>query len=75
MPNYSSFKIRSYGRMELASLYSPDLTGMSAYRKLMRWIDRCQGLRQQLDALGYRPDRRTFTPLEVKAIVEALGEP
>ena len=33
MPNYSSFKIRSYGRMELASLYSPDLTGMSAYRK------------------------------------------
>ena len=64
MPNYSSFKIRSYGRMELASLYSPDLTGMSAYRKLMRWIDRCKDLRQQLDALGYQPGRRTFTPLE-----------
>ena len=60
MKHEMSFKIRSYGRMELASLYSPDLTGM---------------LRQQLDALGYRPDRRTFTPLEVKAIVEALGEP
>ncbi len=75
MKHEMSFKIRSYGRMELASLYSPDLTGMGAYRKLMRWIDRCKDLRQQLDALGYQPDRRTFTPLEVKAIVEALGEP
>ena len=27
------FKIRAYGRMELAQLYSPELTGIAAYRK------------------------------------------
>ena len=28
------FKIRAYGRMELAQLYSPELTGIAAYRKM-----------------------------------------
>ena len=29
----SEFKIRAYGRMELAQLYSPQLTDIAAYRK------------------------------------------
>ena len=29
------FKIRAYGRMELAQLYSPELTGIAAYRKMI----------------------------------------
>ena len=57
------FKIRAYGRMELAQLYSPELTGIAAYRKMNKWIVRCQ------------PQHRSYTPLEVRAIVDALGEP
>ena len=71
----NEFKIRSYGRTELAQLYNPELTAYSAYRKLMQWITHSQRLTDQLRELGYDPRRRTFTPLEVKAIVEALGEP
>jgi hypothetical protein len=43
--------------------------------KLNPWIDRYPGLRQQLTALGFRPKARIFTPAQVRAIVEALGEP
>lgn len=32
------FKIRAYGRMELAQLYSPELTGIAAYRKMNKWL-------------------------------------
>ena len=37
------FKIRAYGRMELAQLYSPELTGIAAYRKMNKWIVRSSG--------------------------------
>ena len=69
------FKIRAYGRMELAQLYSPDLTGIAAYRKMKKWIALYPGLEQQLYNLGYQPTHRSFTPLEVRAIVDAIGEP
>lgn len=42
------FKIRAYGRMELAQLYSPELTGIAAYRKMNKWIVRCPGLQERL---------------------------
>lgn len=70
-----TFKIRSYGRMELALAYCPTLCGMAAYRKLESWIDRYPGLRQQLRDVGYSARRRSYTPVEVKLIVEAIGEP
>ena len=63
----SEFKIRAYGRMELAQLYSPQLTDIAAYRKMKKWISLCPGLLQRLYDL--------FTPLEVRVIVDALGEP
>ena len=69
------FKIRAYGRMELAQLYSPELTGIAAYRKMNKWIVRCPGLQERLLDLGYQPQRRSYTPLEVRAVVAALGEP
>ena len=34
----NEFKIRAYGRMELAQLYSPELTDIAAYRKMTKWI-------------------------------------
>ena len=69
------FKIRAYGRMELAQLYSPELTGIAAYRKMNKWIVRCPGLQERLSDLGYQPQHSSYTPLEVRAIVDALGEP
>ena len=44
----SEFKIRAYGRMELAQLYSPQLTDIAAYRKMKKWISLCPGLLQRL---------------------------
>lgn len=32
------FRIRAYGRTELAQLYCPTLTPGAAYRKLRQWI-------------------------------------
>lgn len=71
----SEFKIRAYGRMELAQLYSPELTDIAAYRKMIKWIILCPGLLQRLYDLGYQTGRRSYTPLEVRAIIDALGEP
>ena len=48
------FTIRAYGRMELAQLYSPELTDIAAYRKMKKWIERCPGLQQRLYDLGYQ---------------------
>ena len=71
----TEFKIRAYGRMELAQLYSPTLTDIAAYRKMKKWISLCPGLLQRLYDLGDESKRRSFTPLEVRVIVDALGEP
>ena len=68
------FTICAYGRTELAQLYSPNILPQSACRKLMRWIKRCPGLWERLDAMGAW-DSRDFTPAAVCVIVEALGEP
>ena len=62
----TEFKIRAYGRMELAQLYSPTLTDIAAYRKMKKWISLCPGLLQRLYDLGYESKRRSFTPLEMK---------
>ena len=59
------FKIKAYGIAELAAKYSPDSADSTARKKL----------NQQLTALGFRPKARIFTPAQVRAIVEALGEP
>ena len=69
----SEFKIRAYGRMELAQLYSPQLTDIAAYRKMKKWIRLCPGLLQRLYDLGYQPNCRSFTPLEVRVIIDAVS--
>jgi hypothetical protein len=70
-----SFKIRSYGRTELAQIYCPSMSSQSAYRKLSHWIDLYPGLRRELDVLGTSSKSRSYTPAQVRLIVEALGEP
>lgn len=68
------FRIRAYGRTELAVAYCPELTPGSAYRKLRQWIARSPGLSDRLRRLG-DGRARTWTPAEVREIVGALGEP
>lgn len=69
------FEIREYGRSELASIYSPNITTPSAWRKLKLWIEKSPHLLDNLKAFGYEENQRTFTPMQVRLIVNALGTP
>lgn len=69
------FRIKEYGRMELAQLYCPDITPESAWKKLKTWIELSPGLADRLRALGYDGHTRSFTPAQVRAIVDGIGEP
>lgn len=71
----STFKIRQYGRAELAQTYSPDIAPMSAWKRLKKWIDLFPGLNERLRQAGYDGHARTLTPQQVQIIVDALGEP
>ena len=69
------FKIKEYGRTELALAYSPDIAPESAWKKFKRWVDRYPGLNDRLREQGYNPRSSSFTPRQVAIIVECLGEP
>ena len=69
------FKVRAYGRTELALAYCPTITPKAALRKLNRWIALVPDLESRLKALGFIPSSRSYTPAEVAIIVEALGQP
>ncbi len=69
------FVIHEYGRIELAQLYCPDIQPESAWKKLKAWIALKPGLSDHLRELGYSGHTRTFTPAQVRAIVDAIGEP
>lgn len=69
------FKIRAYGRQELASCYAPEITPAAAWTKLKEWIAVYPGLTEQLQSLGYRHTQRIFTPAQVIAIISCIGEP
>lgn len=69
------FSFRSYGKGELATLYSPYVRQQSAVDKLNDWIHAFPGLEQRLEAIGLRKSSRSYTPAQVRMIVEALGEP
>ena len=69
------FPIRAYGRTELAQCYFPNLNPQVAYRKLQHWIDYYPGLRERLNATTSNPRSRVYMPVQVRMIVEAVGEP
>ena len=70
-----TFQIRTYGKGELAQLYAPHVTPAAACRKLMHWISLQPQLVEALKRYGLKENSRTFTPIQVRLIVEALGEP
>ncbi len=69
------FKIRSYGKSELALLYLPDVTPNAARRTLNAWINLSPGLSDRLHQTGLSASSHYYTPAQVRMIVEALGEP
>jgi hypothetical protein len=71
----SPFVFRAYGFGELAQLYLPNVMPKSATNRLRVWIVRNEPLLQSLEASGWRSYSKTLTPLQVRLIVEALGEP
>lgn len=72
-PMNSTFKIKSYGRSELASLFMPDIWPKSAWQTFKNeWMERNPRLRAILKEMG---NRRRFTPKEVEVIISELGDP
>ena len=69
------YATRNFYRKELALMYFPDSSPHTAVSHLMSWIRRCTQLCQQLQEMGYETTCKTFTPRQVKAIVEQLGKP
>lgn len=61
--------------MELAMMYSPGIAPESAWRKLKRWMQLSPGLLVSMRGKGNDGRSRSFTPAQVRLIVEALGEP
>ena len=71
----TDFEIRAYSKKELALCYFPDLDAKSAGKRLMRWITRNNKLIGELKNTGYSGNFRSFSPRQVKLIVEFLGDP
>ena len=71
----NEFIIRAYTKKELALMYFPDSMPRTAVNHLMAWIRKCTRLWDELQATGYQVSSKAFTPRQVKAIVEQLGEP
>lgn len=69
------FKIRTYGKGELAQLYCPNITTAAARKKLNLWISLYPNLTDALRRAGLSDASRSYTPAQVKLIVDALGEP
>ena len=67
--------IGAHGRTELAQMYYPHLCPGRAWQKLKTQIRETPGLSRRLTETGYTTHRRTFTPLQVVIIYEAIGEP
>lgn len=70
-----NFKIRNYGKSELASLYIPDIAPYSAADVLRKWIAKAPGLAEALAASGLKPKDKRYTPAQVQMIVSVIGEP
>ena len=68
-------KIKAFGKGELAQLYCPNITTAAARKKLMQWINLYPNLMDDLHRAGFSESSRSFTPAQVKLIVDALGEP
>ena len=67
------FKIRMYTKKELALMYFPESMPRTAVNHLMAWIRLCTPLWDELLKMGYCKTSKSFSPKQVKAIVEYEG--
>jgi hypothetical protein len=71
-----SFRIKTYGKSELALLYFPNCqTAEGALRCLNFWIKGNRQLLKELKDCGMPRTSKNYTPREVAVIVSYLGEP
>ena len=56
-------------------MYCNTILPESAWKKFKMWMQVYPGLMDRLTAMGYSEHTRSFTPAQVRVIVEALGEP
>ena len=75
MTKETTFKVRPMSKMELAMLYAPTLTPQGAVTRLMEWIRHNPELTESLFRSGYRKSQKLFTSLQVRYIIDYLGEP
>ena len=75
MRNSEPFKLGTYTMKELALCYFEKSVPTSASCQLKKWIVKNENLILDLKNAGYRNGQRMFTPLQVKIIVQYLGEP
>lgn len=74
--NETTFRIRPYSKRELARLYFPETANIdSAVSNLRLWMRRNSEMMEQLYAAGYRTHSKSFTPKQVRILVETFGEP
>ena len=72
----NEFIVQGYSKQELAMLYFPNCPNPHvAVNRLTRWIQRCQPLKAELEAVHYCKYAKFFTPREVALIVSYIGEP
>lgn len=69
------FKIKSYGWQELAILYAPGITPRAATQRLTFWVMNNPDLAASLKGKGWVKGQHLLTPVQVKMIVNYLGEP
>ncbi len=69
------FKVRTYGKSDLALLYNPGMCAREAMRTLKRWMLRNENLYKELLEVGYRKSCKILTPREVGVIIHYLGAP
>lgn len=73
--NEQPFIVRSYTKIELATLYCPGREPASALQSFYRWMRKCTPLWIELQQYGYDKHRHSFLKREVEIIRKHLGDP
>lgn len=69
------FVYRSYPKDELAQMYLPGYARATAVKKFNSWLKKSPQLREQLEHSGADLRTRIYTTVQVRRIVDHLGEP
>lgn len=71
----NDFIVKTYKKSDLAHLYNPDTSIVTALQLLKKWIRANGALSRELEMTGLKSTAKLYTPKQVGLIVEYLGEP